>query len=164
MIIVLFGQPASGKTTLAKSIQRELFILENASYPIVDGDEIRDIFKNKDYSREGRIKNLNRISDISTFLAHQYKIVIVSAVYPYREAREYLESIYENVIWIFLNYSDKRGREDYHVKDFELPLRANNLLPINTTKDGIEFATQKICSFYRQIPNTARRSQIPFQE
>jgi hypothetical protein len=27
------------------------------------------------------------------------------------------------------------------------------LLPINTTKDDIEFATQKICSFYRKISN-----------
>lgn len=158
MIIVLFGQPASGKTTLAKSLQRELFIMENASYPIIDGDEIREIFKNKDYSREGRIKNLNRISDISTFLAHQYNTVIVSAVYPYDEARKYLESIYENVIWVYLRHTDQRGREDFHVKDFELPLRALNILPINTTKDGIEFATQKICSFYRQIPNAARRS------
>ena len=45
MIIVLFGQPASGKTTLAEKVQRELFIKENASYPIIDGDEIREIFK-----------------------------------------------------------------------------------------------------------------------
>ena len=96
MIIVLFGQPASGKTTLAEKVQRELFIKENASYPIIDGDEIREIFKNKDYSREGRVKNLNRISDIATFLAHKYKVVIVSAVYPYNEARMYLESVYKN--------------------------------------------------------------------
>ena len=123
MIIVLFGQPASGKTTLAEKVQRELFIKENASYPIIDGDEIREIFKNKDYSREGRVKNLNRISDIATFLAHKYKVVIVSAVYPYNEARMYLESVYENVAWVFLNYYG----------------------------DDIEFATQKICSFYWKI-------------
>lgn len=158
MIIVLFGQPAAGKSTIAKSIQRELFIKENASYPIVDGDEIREIFKNKDYSREGRIKNLNRISDIATFLAHQYKVVIVSAVYPYNEARMYLESVYENVVWVFLTHSDKRGREEFHVKDFELPIPKNNLLPINTTKDDIEFATQKVCSFYWQISDSSRRS------
>lgn len=154
MIIVLFGQPASGKTTLAKSIQRELFISEMSSYPIIDGDEIRDIFKNKDYSREGRIRNLNRISDISTFLAHKYNLVIVSAVYPYNEARQYLESVYANVIWVYLHYTEDRGREQYFVKDFELPLSGkNNLLPINTTKDDIEFATQKICSFYRKVSN-----------
>jgi len=158
MIIVLFGQPASGKTTLAEKVQRELFIKENASYPIIDGDELREIFKNKDYSREGRVKNLNRISDIATFLAHKYKVVIVSAVYPYNEARMYLESVYENVAWVFLNYYGERGREDFHVKDFELPVPKNNLLPINTSKDDIEFATQKICSFYWKISDLTRRS------
>jgi adenylylsulfate kinase-like enzyme len=158
MIIVLFGQPASGKTTLAKAVQTELFIKEMASYPVIDGDEIREIFKNKDYSREGRIRNLNRISDIATFLAHQYKVVIVSAVYPYNEAREYLESIYKDVIWIYLKHTDQRGRENFHVQDFELPIQKQNILPINTTKDDIEFATQKICSFYRQISNLTRRA------
>jgi GTPase SAR1 family protein len=158
MIIVLFGQPASGKTTLAKNLQRELFLKEMASYPIIDGDEIREIFKNKDYSREGRIRNLNRISDIATFLAHQYKIVIVSAVYPYSEARQYLDSIHEKVCWVFLKHTDDRGRQDFQVKDFELPMRSLNLLPINTTKDDIEFATQKICSFYREVSNFTRGS------
>lgn len=155
MIIVLFGQPASGKTTLAESIQRKLFIDEMASYPIVDGDEIREIFKNKDYSREGRIRNLNRISDIATFLAHKYKVVIVSAVYPYNEAREYLNSIHEKTAWIYLKYEGERGREKFHVQDFELPIQKLNILPINTSKDDIEFATQKICSFYRQVSNLA---------
>jgi adenylylsulfate kinase len=160
MVIVLFGQPASGKTTLAESVQKELFIKEHASYPIIDGDEIREIFKNKDYSREGRIKNLNRISDIATFLAHKYKVVLVSAVYPYTEAREYLETVYKNVVWIYLKHTDTRGREQFHVEDFELPKIAEkrNILPINTTKDDIEFATQKICSFYWQISDLARRS------
>lgn len=155
MIIVLFGQPASGKTTLAESVQRELFIKDMASYPIVDGDEIREIFKNKDYSREGRIRNLNRISDIATFLAHKYKVVIVSAVYPYNEAREYLESIHDQTAWVYLKYDGERGREQFHVQDFELPFNKENLLPINTTKNDIEFATQKICSFYRQVSNLA---------
>jgi len=156
MIIALFGQPASGKTTLAKSVQRELFIKQRASYPIIDGDEIREIFKNKDYSREGRIRNLNRISDIATFLAHQYKVVIISAVYPYNEAREYLESIYKDVIWVFLKHTDERGRENFHVQDFELPIPKPNILPINTTKDDIEFATQKICSFYWKVSDFTR--------
>ena len=124
-----------------------------ASYPIIDGDEIREIFKNKDYSREGRIRNLNRISDIATFLAHKYKVVIVSAVYPYNEAREYLESIYKKTTWVYLKYNGDRGREQFHVQDFELPFNKKNLLPINTSKDDIEFATQKICSFYRQVSN-----------
>ena len=51
MIIVLFGQPHSGKTTLAKQFP---------SSRTIDGDELRELFANKDYSKEGRIRNLNR--------------------------------------------------------------------------------------------------------
>ena len=43
MIIVLFGQPHSGKTTLANSITADYYI---------DGDHLRTMFKNKDYSNQ----------------------------------------------------------------------------------------------------------------
>jgi len=155
MIIVLFGQPHSGKTTLANELQKTLFLADKASYPVVDGDEIREIFKNKDYSREGRIKNLNRISDIATFLSHKYGLVLISAVYPIKEAREYLESIYDKVIWVYLTYDEVRGRENYHVKDFDFPENEKNLLTLNTTNHGIAECTEKICSFYRKVSNPA---------
>ena len=93
MIILLFGQPYSGKTTIANSLQSYLYNISGKSFPIVDGDEIRSIFGNTSYDREGRIRNLTKISDIATFLAHQYEMVIVSAVYPYEEARNYLNSM-----------------------------------------------------------------------
>ena len=85
MIIVLFGQPACGKTTLAKKIAENDFIH-------IDGDDLRDIFKNKDYSREGRIKNLNRASDIAKYLSYKGSNVVLSLVYPYEEARKYFDS------------------------------------------------------------------------
>jgi GTPase SAR1 family protein len=164
MIVVFFGQPHSGKTTLATELQRQLFILERASYPLIDGDEIRLIFKNKDYSREGRIKNLNRISDISTFLAHQYRVVMVSAVYPIKEAREYFESIHEEVIWVYLTYNEPRGREGFHVEDFNEPQELKNLIKINTTENGIEECIQKILPVYWSVSGSPRRSQVPVQE
>jgi tRNA uridine 5-carbamoylmethylation protein Kti12 len=156
MIIVFFGQPHSGKTTLATEFQRQLFILERASYPIIDGD--------KDYSREGRIKNLNRISDISTFLAHQYRVVMVSAVYPIKEAREYFESIHEEVIWVYLTYNETRGREGFHVEDFNEPEELKNLIKINTTENGIQECIEKILPVYWAVSGSPRGSQVPVQE
>jgi len=164
MIVVFFGQPHSGKTTLATELQRQLFILERASYPIIDGDEIRLIFKNKDYSRDGRIKNLNRISDISTFLAHQYRVVLVSAVYPIKEAIDYFESIHEEVIWVYLTYNELRGREGFHVQDFNEPQELKNLIKINTTENGIEECIQKILPVYWSVSGSPRGSQVPVQE
>jgi gluconate kinase len=165
MIIVLFGQPHSGKTTLAEELQKQLFLTEHHSYPIVDGDEIRNLFKNKDYSREGRIRNLNRISEISTFLAAKFKMTIVSAVYPIKEAREYFESLNENIAWVYLTYNGNRGREEFHVKDFELPSgELKNIMKINTSENEISKCVNKILSFYWSVSGSARGTQIPVQE
>jgi hypothetical protein len=164
MIVVFFGQPHSGKTTLANEFQRQLFILDRASYPVVDGDEIRLIFKNKDYSREGRIRNLNRISDISTFLSHQYQVVMVSAVYPIKEAREYFESIHDDIIWVYLTYNDARGREHFHVEDFNEPEELKNLIKINTTENGIQECIEKILPVYWTVSGSPRGSQVPVQD
>jgi adenylate kinase family enzyme len=163
MIIVLFGQPTSGKSTLAKSYQMRLFLDYGVSVPIIDGDDIRAMFNNQDYSKEGRIKNLNRISDISTFLNKQYHVVLVSAVYPITEARNYLNELNpEQVIWVHLTYEGERGREANHVKDFELPneLDTPNLLNLNTTTDDVEQCTQKIRAFHRTISDAAQGAQI----
>jgi predicted kinase len=128
MIIVLFGQPHSGKTTLAKQFP---------TYKNIDGDELRELFSNKDYSREGRIRNLNRASDIAHYLHRHGNNVILSLVYPYKEAREYLNSLDDNVKWVHLVYELDRGREEYHVKDFEYPTD-DEALHLNTEWLNIE--------------------------
>lgn len=135
MIIVLFGQPHSGKSTLASILTAKL-PADN-----IDGDELRELFTNKDYSREGRIKNLNRASDIAHFMNHknrQYVHVVLSLVYPYKEAREYLNSLTDDVLWIYLHYEGERGREKFHVKDFELDLLEENVLSLNTSRLNID--------------------------
>jgi adenylate kinase family enzyme len=164
MVIVIFGQPHSGKTTLAREVQAELFLERGISTPIIDGDDIRELFNNKDFSREGRLKNLNRISDIATFLNNKYYEVIVSAVYPIKEAREYLEELCKGqIVWVYLQYSDTRGRESFHVKDFDVPneFEMSNLLILNTTTNGIKECVEEIRSFHRQVSEPSRRAQIP---
>jgi len=112
MITVLFGQPHSGKTTLAQKLEANYYI---------DGDHLRTMFQNKDYSRQGRINNLNRASDIATYLHYNGNDVILSLVYPYKEARDYLNNLVPDVKWIYLTYEVNRGREQFHVADFEHP-------------------------------------------
>lgn len=127
MIIVLFGQPHSGKSTLANYI-----MVHTTTFVNIDGDQLRDLFANKDYSREGRIKNLNRASDIAHFISGTGGNVIMSLVYPYKEARDYLNSLAKDVYWVHLTYDGERGRENFHVKDFEEPTK-EDVLSINTS-------------------------------
>ena len=133
MIIVLFGQPGSGKSTLAN------ILIAKLPADNIDGDDLRELFSNKDYSREGRIKNLNRASDIAKFLDYKnkdYTHVVLSLVYPYQEARNYLNDLSDNVKWIYLTYESvegqKRGRENFHVPDFDYPAD-DEALYLNTT-------------------------------
>jgi gluconate kinase len=144
MIIVLFGQPHSGKSTIANEILKHTTTFVN-----IDGDELRKLFVNKDYSREGRIKNLNRASDIAHFLNSIRSNVILSLVYPYKEARDYLNSLTKDVAWVYLHYTGERGREEFHVKDFELDLLEENVLSLDTSKTSLEDCLKIIDEYVR---------------
>jgi len=145
MIVVLFGQPCSGKTTLSKYLYDNVYSFDFQ----IDGDNLREVFKNKDFSKEGRLKNLQKASDIAAYLDNQNYDIIVSVVYPYKEAREYLNSIVPNVKWIYLTYNEPRGRENFHVEDFDKPI-GENFLRINTSQVTIEQSIELIKTYINE--------------
>ncbi len=103
-IIWLTGQPGSGKTTLANLLKEHFEkskLFKNQPVIIVDGDDLRDITVNKDYSKRGRENNIETAQKIAKFLFNKNFITIVSLVAPYKELREsfksnsqYLKSFY----------------------------------------------------------------------
>lgn len=141
MVIVLFGQPCSGKTTLANQIEADYYI---------DGDHLRNMFKNQDYSRQGRINNLNRASDIATYLHYNGNKVVLSLVYPYKEARDYLNSLVSDVFWVYLTYEGERGREANHVADFDLPYYDDLNVMISTSATSEEDSLDLIKKFINE--------------
>jgi len=157
MITVLFGQPCAGKSTLAFELRHRLFSMHDIKSRIVDGDRVRDIFINKDYSRSGRLRNLERISDIATYLRDMYPDVIVSAVYPYKESRDYMNQLNLNgIAWVHLFYEGERGREKYHVPDFDVPNPCEGgelFLSLNTSKYNIGDCTDRVLEWRKAILN-----------
>ena len=76
MIYVLYGQPASGKTTLGK------LLAEHLDTPfIIDGDEFREMFTNKNYGREGREENIKNANAVATYLNKKGKDGNWKAIY-----------------------------------------------------------------------------------
>ena len=124
MIYLFTGQPGSGKTTLAKKLQ---FFLQTdkknwrKSVFHIDGDQLRELFPNKDYSKEGREKNIQKAFDIARYLDKSGNDVVISLVSPYREMREQLKSECK-VQEIYCHTKKIRGREDFFALDYEKPI------------------------------------------
>ena len=127
MIYWLTGQPAAGKTTLAKYLT-EYFPKDKVIH--IDGDDLRDIFKNKDYSVTGRRTNIQRAQYIAQFMHSKGYTVIVSLVSPYRDQREEFK-FNTSVVEIYVHTTEDRGRNHFHVEEYEPPL--SNFIDLDTT-------------------------------
>ena len=144
--IWLTGQPASGKTTLANMLIDYFKINEdNKEFFNIDGDDLRDLFQNKDYSKKGRYANIRLGMSIAAYLINKNKIPIISLVSPYRELREEFKEKYK-VLEIYLHTTEIRGREDYFVKDYEKPLQ--NFIEIDTTYKSEKESLNEILNVY----------------
>ena len=108
------------------------------------------------------MKNLARISDLAKYMSHQVDLVVVAAVYPYENSRHYLNSIHPHTTWVYLTFEGVRGREAYFSVDFEQP--SGNFMTLNTSKYAINECAEKIRAFHREVSNSSRGTQIPFQE
>jgi adenylylsulfate kinase-like enzyme len=128
MIYWFTGQPASGKTTIAKHLNSYLSNTERVIH--IDGDDLRKIFNNKDYSEIGRRRNIERAQDIARFMSEKGYSVVVSLVSPYKDMRDSFKKD-NNVIEIYVHTKDIRGREEYHVDNYEPP--TENYVDLDTT-------------------------------
>lgn len=136
MIINLTGQAGAGKTTIAK----ELLQLIPKSINI-DGDELRDILNNKDYSEAGRRNNITAAYNIALFLEKQGFTPIISLISPFKDLREGLKERTE-VFECYIFTSEIRGREQYFAKNYEKPDKY--FLPIDTTGRKCENVADEI--------------------
>lgn len=140
MIILLFGQPASGKTTLADKLQHYTFW--QGCKILIDGDRWRDITQNKDYSKEGRLRNLKGAFDMALYLEKEGFFPILSFVTPFEELRQYLSEKSEKLIQIYLTYDTDRGRNSYFASEFDQP--NGSYLHLNTSELSIDDCLTKI--------------------
>lgn len=143
MIIWITGQPGSGKTTIAKEIM--------LSGPLcqwfhIDGDDIRELFDNKDYSEQGRRKNIELAQQISQYLLSKGKKVVVSLVSPYKDQRDsFKNKMGDNLVEVYVHTEEERGRESFFVKEYEPP--TERYLSIDTTNESVEESTQKVLEY-----------------
>jgi len=128
MIISIFGQPGSGKTTLS-NLWKEM----HEGYFQIDGDELRKTFPNPGYDVDGRMSNITRANTIATYLNSQGENVVMSLMNPYRSLREDLKALNpEQVFSIYLTWSGEITGEFYY-DGFESPKMDEHAFRIDTT-------------------------------
>ena len=155
MILWFTGQPGSGKTTLCKKFIKENLIekcsINKREIIDIDGDDLRDLTDNKDYSEKGRRNNIRLAMNLAKFSHNKGYIVLVSLVSPYRNLREEMKSL-DHVKEFYIHTEEVRGKESYFVENYEAPL--NNFVDINTSKP-IEESINEIFDVYRKMATLA---------
>ena len=145
MIYWFYGQPGAGKTTLGNALEERLNFHHSHQKTIrIDGDEMREIFQNKDYSEQGRRNNLRKVNDLIRFLYHKGFTVIVSVVGPYQDVRDEIHDLNPMMIYTYTN--EIRGREHYHTDDLEI---GKYDIWMNTDNRLIEDCINEILTFRR---------------
>lgn len=105
-IFWLTGLPCSGKTTIAKELSKHI----NAE--ILDGDDIRKITDNQDFSPEGRKKHMLGVAEFA-YRMSKYTNVVVALVSPIKAVREEIKKKNPNLveIWVKCDLDECKRRD-----------------------------------------------------
>jgi len=98
------GLSGAGKTTIAEIVERELRG-KFGKVEVLDGDIVRtNLSKGLSFSREDRDTNILRIGFVADLLTRNGVGVIVSAISPYKEARDQVRrNVGEDFIEVFVD-------------------------------------------------------------
>ena len=153
MIYWFTGQPSSGKTTLGNKLYKFLKTEKrNWRRDVfhIDGDDLRKLTVNKDYSDKGRETNIRNAQMIAEFAHNNGCDVVVSVVAPFRKLREeFKDKISVDMVEIYLHTTEKRERYKFRAKDYEEP--EINFVDIDTTSDSPDMSFSKIINHLHKL-------------
>ena len=174
-VIWMTGLSGSGKTTVAKGVERYLHS-QGILNQLLDGDNIRvGISSNLTFSSEDRAENIRRISEVSKLFLNCGVVTLNCFVSPTIEIRNIAKDIIgaENFIEVYINASvdtcegrDVKGlyqkARKGEIKDFtgiSAPFEAPKSpeIEINTTQLSIDESVQKVLDYILPIIKTSKK-------
>ena len=174
-VIWMTGLSGSGKTTVAKGVERYLHS-QGILNQLLDGDNIRvGISNNLIFSSDDRAENIRRISEVSKLFINCGVVTLNCFVSPTIEIRNIAKQIIgaENFIEVYINASvdtceerDVKGlykkarKED--IKNFtgiSAPFEAPKSpeIEINTAQLSIDESVQKVLDYILPIIKTSKK-------
>jgi len=174
-VIWMTGLSGSGKTTVAKGVERYLHS-QGILNQLLDGDNIRvGISNNLTFSSDDRAENIRRISEVSKLFLNCGIVTINCFVSPTIEIRNIAKQIIgaENFIEVYINASVdtceerdvkglyKKARKG-EIKDFtgiSAPFEAPEYpeIEINTAQLSIDESVQKVLDYILPIIKTSKK-------
>lgn len=112
-IVWFTGLPSSGKSTLARRVQRRLARLGRVSL-VLDGDELREVLGAASYGPEERERFYRSLAELAGLIARQGVVALVAATAPHRRDRDRARHIIEGgfvEVWVSTQVEDCEARD-----------------------------------------------------
>jgi len=102
-VLWLTGLSASGKTTIAKALERELIARGIHDVQRLDGDVVRqDLTRDLGFSKQDRDENIRRIAFVAELLSKNGVATMCAFISPYRQARAVARARCLNFIEVYV--------------------------------------------------------------
>ena len=133
MMFILSSPSGAGKTTLAHALNRRL----KANW--LNADEIRKKFNDWDFSKEGRLRQADRMKRFSDYIFSEKISPLADFVCPLDETRKILNP--DIVIWMD---TEKKGRFENTNKIFQKPKNFNFRITTKNAKYWAKHIKERI--------------------
>ncbi len=110
-VVWITGIPLSGKTSIADMVLEEIKKKNGRKIQRLDSHDVRAFFPETGFTREEVDNHIKRVGHLASMLEKQGIISIASFVSPYRTSREFVKSICDNYIEIYLKTSTEFARQ-----------------------------------------------------